>query len=158
MTLAFVLTLGVHYNTNAQGKKADAPKASTTQTKRSPESVAQKNTDKIAKLLSLSADQKTKTYAACLNAATKVHDARTKFEQNKDAKALKASNKSAKEGLQADMKAFLNADQYKKLNELAKKKEDGRKGKGKKGKGGSGKGKAEPKGKAGDDNDEDDLF
>ena len=134
----------------AQKTKAKPATEAGAKDKKTPESVAQKATDRLVKALGLNADQKTKTYTACLKAATQIKDIRTKFKGDKT--KTHAEAKKVKESLNAEMKTFLTADQYKKMLELAKKKHKGDKGK-------SGKGKANSKGKAGgEDNEEDDLF
>ena len=151
--LATVLFSFTFANTNAFAQKTKAKPASSADAKgkKTPESVAQKATDQLVKALGLNADQKTKTYAACLKAATQIKDIRTKNKGDKT--KTHAEAKKVKESLNAEMKTFLTADQYKKMLEVAKKKHKGDKGK-------SGKGKANAKGKAGadSDNEEDDLF
>lgn len=145
--LLFILAamfLALTFNSNVM---AQAAKGKGDDKKRTPESVAQKTTDRLTKALGLSADQKTKVYNLTLKSATQVKDIRTKNKGNKD--AIRADIAKVKEASRAELKNILTAEQFKKWTEI-RKKHDNKKG----------GGKAKSKGKAGgsSDDDEDDLF
>lgn len=150
--LATVLFTFTFANTDAFAQRTKAKPATSADTKgkKTPESVAQKATDQLVKALGLNADQKTKTYTACLKAATQIKGIRDKNKGDKT--QTHAEAKKVKESLSGEMKTFLTADQYKKMLEVVKKKHKGDNGK-------SGKGKTNAKGKAGAESDGgDDLF
>ena len=141
------LLFSVSFTSNVFAQAAKG-KGKADDVKRTPESVAQKTTDRLVKALGLSADQKTKIYNLTLKSATQVKDIRTKNKGNKD--KIHSEVAKVKETSRTELKSILTAEQFKKWTEMRKKR-DAKKG------GGKTKAKGKAGGADGDDNEED-LF
>ncbi len=91
-------------------------------TKKTPEEIATKRSEKLKTELGLSDDQKTKVHTAIVETVTKVREIKAKYPNDKKAAAKEI--KVVRENYKTTMKGILTADQFTKWETSVKNKKD----------------------------------